>query len=50
MNMKFSIIAATVVLLGSAALLTACNTTAGVGQDLSATGDALTSSAKKHTP
>ena len=30
--------------------LAACHTTAGVGQDVSATGDALTGAAKKATP
>lgn len=31
-------------------LLTACNTTAGVGQDVSATGHALTNAADKAKP
>ncbi|MBS0562595.1 MAG: entericidin A/B family lipoprotein [Proteobacteria bacterium] len=31
-------------------LLTACNTTAGAGKDISATGNAITESAQKHTP
>lgn len=36
-----------VLLLGTAVLLSACNTTAGVGQDVSATGHAVTNSAEK---
>ena len=31
-------------------MLTACHTTAGAGQDISATGHALTGAAKKNTP
>jgi predicted small secreted protein len=37
-------------LVGAAPLLAACHTTAGAGQDISATGHALTSSAQKNTP
>jgi predicted small secreted protein len=37
-------------LAGLAPLLGACHTTAGVGQDLSAGGHAVTNSAEKHTP
>jgi entericidin B len=36
-----------IVLAWSAIGLTACNTTAGVGQDVSATGHAVTNSAEK---
>ena len=36
-----------VVLSGAATLLSACNTTAGVGQDVSAAGHAVTNSAEK---
>jgi entericidin B len=36
-----------VVLTGAAAMLSACNTTAGVGQDVSAAGHAVTNSAEK---
>lgn len=50
MNMQLPTIIAGVLLLGSVLLLSACNTTAGAGRDISATGDALTSSAKKNTP
>ncbi len=33
-----------------APLLSACHTTAGAGQDISVTGNAITNSAEKHTP
>jgi entericidin B len=33
---------------GAAALLSACNTTAGAGEDLSATGHAITNSAEEN--
>ena len=35
------------VLAGAATTLSACNTTAGVGEDVSATGHAVTNSAEK---
>ena len=35
------------VLVGAAVALSACNTTAGVGQDVSAAGHAVTNSAEK---
>ena len=38
------------VLSGATALLSACNTTAGVGQDISATGSALTRGAEQSKP
>ncbi len=37
-------------LVGAAVTLSACNTTAGAGQDMTAAGNAVTESAKKHTP
>ncbi|HQT67027.1 MAG: hypothetical protein B7Z78_13760 [Rhodospirillales bacterium 20-60-12] len=37
-------------LLGAAPLLAACHTTAGVGQDLSQGGHALTNAADANTP
>jgi len=37
----------TVLMLGAATLVSACNTTAGLGQDVSATGHAVTNSAEK---
>lgn len=36
--------------LGATALLTACHTTAGAGEDISKTGQAIEKSADKHTP
>lgn len=50
MKNYLSVTLAALVLLGSVSLLAACNTTAGAGKDIAATGDALTSSAKKNTP
>jgi predicted small secreted protein len=38
------------ILVTAAPLLGACHTTAGAGQDLTATGHAVTDSAVKHTP
>ena len=37
-------------LTAAAPLLSACHTTAGAGQDISATGKAIEKSADKHTP
>ncbi len=37
-------------LLGSAVSLSACRTTSGFGQDVSATGQAVTDTARKATP
>jgi predicted small secreted protein len=37
-------------MMGAIALLNACNTTAGAGQDISATGHAITHGAEKLTP
>ena len=37
-------------LMGTGALLSACNTTAGAGQDISATGHAITNGAQKLKP
>lgn len=44
------LIATVLVLMGSAPLLSACNTTAGAGQDISNTGNAIEKAAKKNTP
>jgi predicted small secreted protein len=41
------VLLAVLVLAGTATLLGGCNTTAGVGQDVSATGRAVTNSAEK---
>jgi predicted small secreted protein len=44
-------VALTVLLLATAVpLLSACHTTAGAGEDISATGHAITNSADRHTP
>jgi predicted small secreted protein len=44
-------IALTLLMLSAAMpLLAACHTTAGAGEDLSATGHAITNDAQKHTP
>ena len=37
-------------LVGAVPLLSACHTTAGAGQDITATGKAIEKSADKHTP
>ncbi len=50
MLVKLSIALTVLVLLGAAPLLSACNTTAGAGEDISATGHAITHSAEKNTP
>lgn len=47
---KRSIALTLLVLIAAAPLLGACHTTAGVGEDLSAGGHAVTNSAEKHTP
>jgi predicted small secreted protein len=48
---KTLIVGLTVLMLAaSAPLLSACHTTAGAGEDISATGHAITNSADKHTP
>lgn len=39
-----------VLLSGAATLLSACNTTAGVGEDVSATGNAITRGAEQSKP
>lgn len=46
MSLAFTLLA----LLGVAPLLGACHTTAGAGQDISATGHVLTNDAIKSTP
>jgi predicted small secreted protein len=50
MSKYFSIALTLLLLLGAAPLLGACHTTAGAGEDLSATGHAITHSAEKNTP
>jgi entericidin B len=43
-----AILLSIVLVSGAASLLSACNTTAGAGEDLSATGHAITNSAEKN--
>lgn len=50
MRKNKSIAIALLLLIASAPILGACNTTAGAGQDLSATGHAVTNSAEKLKP
>lgn len=47
---SLSIALALLVILAAMPLLTACQTTAGAGEDISAGGHALTKSAEKHAP
>lgn len=47
---KLSIALTLLALIGVAPMLGACHTTAGAGEDLKATGNAITNSADKHTP
>ncbi|MEO9189233.1 MAG: entericidin A/B family lipoprotein [Acetobacteraceae bacterium] len=50
MRKNLSIALALLFLIGAAPMLGACHATAGAGQDVSATGHAITNSAKKLTP
>lgn len=50
MRTKLSIAVTLFALIGAASLLAACHTTSGAGEDISATGKALTHSADKNTP
>jgi entericidin B len=50
MRNHLSVALTLLVLVSSAALVTACQTTAGVGQDLSNGGKALTNSAERNAP
>ncbi len=50
MRTKLSIALALLVLIAAAPLLGACHTTAGAGEDISATGHVITHSAEKNTP
>ena len=50
MRKNLSVVLTLLILIGIAPLLGACHTTAGVGEDLSAGGKAVTNSAEKHTP
>lgn len=50
MSKKFRVALTLATLLGAAPLLAACHTTAGVGQDLSQGGHALSNSANANAP
>jgi predicted small secreted protein len=50
MQTKLSLALTFLTLIVAAPLLGACHTTAGAGEDLSATGHAITHSAEKNTP
>jgi len=50
MRRKIAALLTIAVLIGTVPLLSACNTTAGAGQDLSATGHAITGAADKSKP
>jgi len=50
MRKTLSIALTFLMLIATVPLLGACHTTAGAGEDISATGNAITNSAEKHTP
>jgi len=50
MRTQLSVALTLFILMGAVPLLGACHTTAGAGEDISATGHALTHSADKNTP
>jgi predicted small secreted protein len=50
MRKTLSIALTFLMLIAAVPLLGACHTTAGAGEDISATGNAITNSAEKHTP
>jgi predicted small secreted protein len=50
MPRKLSAAVALLLLVGSAVALSACNTIAGAGQDVAATGQAVTNGAQKLKP
>jgi entericidin B len=50
MHANIPIALAVILMIGAAPLLGACNTTAGAGKDLSATGRAVTDTAEKAKP
>jgi predicted small secreted protein len=50
MPRQIAAVLALLVMIGSTVLLTACNTVAGAGQDVSATGRAVTNGADKLKP
>lgn len=50
MRKMMSVALAMAILAGTAAMLSACNTTAGAGQDISNTGTALKKAADQNKP
>jgi predicted small secreted protein len=50
MRKTISLTLTLIMLIGAVPLLGACHATAGAGEDVSATGHAITNSAEKHTP
>ncbi|MEO8714906.1 MAG: hypothetical protein ABI369_07830 [Acetobacteraceae bacterium] len=50
MRKSLSIVVTIAVLIGAVPVLSACHTTAGAGQDISATGKVITKDAKRLTP
>jgi len=48
MRNRFTVLLAVLAVAGSALLVTACNTTAGAGKDITAAGTAIESSAEKN--
>jgi predicted small secreted protein len=50
MRKSLSIALTLFLLIGAMPLLAACHTTAGAGEDISATGHAVTNGAEKHMP
>ena len=50
MSRKLAAALALLAMMGSTALLSACNTVAGAGQDVSATGHVVTNGAEKLKP
>jgi predicted small secreted protein len=50
MRKNFSIALTLIALIGIAPIISACQTTAGAGRDLSAGGRALTNSAERNAP
>ena len=50
MYKKMTMLALALLALLSVPLLSACHTTAGAGQDISKTGQAITKSADEHAP
>jgi predicted small secreted protein len=50
MNRKFVVGLTLLALVAAVPLLSACNTTAGAGKDISATGQAIDKAAEKATP